>query len=102
MKSLATRMLAFLERHEGEWISKRELAERARKVGFTYDQTSLAFAAIDATIHVGIRYENGAWYRWYAMSEEEKQKHREQLEYFDSLPDAATETDSGMAPMHSL
>lgn len=96
--TLTPRVLAYLERHKDEWVPKHVLSMKARKAGFTYHQIRAVFDEVEQTINVGIRSDNGMHYRWYDMTEEERRATQEDIEWFDSLPDRATLSDSGMAP----
>ena len=70
--TLADRIIDFLKRHEGDWISKRALGRLARAQGFSYEVTTFAFDLVEATVNIGVIYDKGAYYRWYDMSNEEK------------------------------
>lgn len=106
--TLADRTLAYLKRHEGEWVSKRTISQLARRAidhrtkrRFTYNEVTEALAEVEATINVGTKYDAGYWYQWYDMSSEEREAAQAHLDYFESQPDRATLSDSGIAPEHS-
>ena len=99
--TLANRTIAYLKRHEGEWVSKRTVSQLARRAvdqrtkrRFTYNEVTEALAEVEATINIGTKYDVGMWYQWYNMSSEERQEAQARLDYFDSQPDGATLSDT--------
>lgn len=85
--TLAERMHAYLKRHEGEWISKRHLSQLAQSRGYSYEATTEAFEELNGYVDVGGQYDQGYWYRWYPLTEDEKRRQRDILAFYDSMPE---------------
>lgn len=53
--TLTYRMVRYLENNKC-WVPKRELIQRAKQVGFSYDQTVKAFIEMKDILNIGIIY----------------------------------------------
>jgi hypothetical protein len=86
MTALARRIVRFLQKAD-DWVSKKELCTRARAKGYGYDAVCNALSEVQEHIECGTKSEQGMWYRWYDMSDEERLKYIGWRNAFDELGD---------------
>jgi len=83
-EELSKRMIRYLEKQD-TWVSKKELYDLARGKSYRYADIQDACSILDLTTNVGVRYEDGTWYRYYPMTDDEIDILQAQLQYFDEM-----------------